>query len=250
MRAVLSCLVVLIATTALAGGVARAHSHGCHSVHSCPSDHHTYIWYDGGGRPWSCARPGSPAYDPTRDTTLISFDGQTYYCYDAGSAPPSSVDRDGDGFADPVDACPDQAAPATGSGCPEGLSQGPPLPPAPTYVGRFRLARFGLPTAVKPRQLHPFSADDNAYLYGLRWRSWGGPRAYAKGKAAVNDCEPYCAAGRFVRRRGARATLYRLMPGGCAGKPANYYTRARLRFPRGLGLRPFTVKLVRGCGRS
>ena len=46
-----------------------------------------------------------------------------------------------------------------------------------------------------------------------------------------------------------RATLWRLRDGDCNGQDARFYTRARPRFPRGLGLRPFTVKLRATCVR-
>jgi len=98
---------------------AAAHSNGCHSAHSCPSDHHTYIWYDGAGQGWSCARPGSSSYDPSRDTTTISYGGYTYYCYRAGSPPPPPppADSDADGVPDSSDGCSYQYA-ATINGCP------------------------------------------------------------------------------------------------------------------------------------
>lgn len=116
MRKVLLAAVIVAAT--LPSGVAEGHSNGCHSAHSCPSDHHTYVWYDGAGRGWSCARPGSDSYDPSRDTTTITYDGYTYYCYQAGSLPPPPpVDSDYDGVPDASDACP--ATPATtANGCP------------------------------------------------------------------------------------------------------------------------------------
>jgi hypothetical protein len=116
-----------------------------------------------------------------------------------------------------------------------------------TYMGRFVDAAFALPKPFKPRQLHPFSADDNAYLYGLRWSRWGRGTARARGKAKANDCNPSCAEGHFVRKRGARARGYRLRSGTCHGKAARFYTRARLRFPPGLGLGTMTVRLKTGC---
>src|SRR5947207_3071288 len=76
------------AAIALLAATASAHQSGCHSQHSCPSDHHTYVWYDGAGQGWSCAEPGAPEYDPSRDTTVITYSGDTYYCYAFGSAPP------------------------------------------------------------------------------------------------------------------------------------------------------------------
>jgi hypothetical protein len=63
----------------VAGG-ASAHQSGCHSQHTCPSDHHTYVWTDTTtGLLWDCAEPGASEYDPSRDTTVIVYQGLTYY---------------------------------------------------------------------------------------------------------------------------------------------------------------------------
>src|SRR3954462_12407919 len=85
-------LVGLLAAAALGVGcsVAAAHQSGCHSHHSCPSDHHTYVWYGAGGA-WSCAEPGAPEYDQALDATTITYDGYTYYCRSEGSAPPADT---------------------------------------------------------------------------------------------------------------------------------------------------------------
>jgi hypothetical protein len=155
-----------------------------------------------------------------------------------GCPPPPVPDSDGDGVPDANDHCPYKPA-STPDGCP--------APKPRALVGGFGFAHFGLPSPFKPHQLHPFSADDNAWLYGLRWRRWGDARAYGRGKGAANNCTPACAGGRLIRRRGARATLWRLRDGDCDGRAARFYTRARLRFPRDLGLRPFTVKLKAAC---
>lgn len=64
----------------MAGGF-PAHSSACHIQHTCPSDHHTYVWTDPStGLLWDCAEPGAPEYDPSRDTTAIVYQGLTYYC--------------------------------------------------------------------------------------------------------------------------------------------------------------------------
>jgi hypothetical protein len=79
-------LVGLATATLVLPGQASAHQSGCHSAHSCPSDHHTYIWYDPGtGLGWDCAEPGAREYDPSQDTTVIVWQGLTYYCRAAGS---------------------------------------------------------------------------------------------------------------------------------------------------------------------
>jgi hypothetical protein len=87
----------LIATTmalallgfALAGAVAHgasSHQSGCHSQRTCPSDHHTYVWTDlTTGLMWDCAEPGASEYDATRDTTVIVYEGLTYYCRSAST---------------------------------------------------------------------------------------------------------------------------------------------------------------------
>jgi hypothetical protein len=70
----------------LAGG-ATAHRSGCHAVHSCPSDHHTYVWWDPRtGLVWDCAEPGAKEVDPFLDTTAIVWEGLTYYCRPAGGS--------------------------------------------------------------------------------------------------------------------------------------------------------------------
>jgi hypothetical protein len=87
-RAVL-VLAGTVAAVFVALPAASAHRSGCHAAHSCPSDHHTYVWTDpGDGKSWDCAKPGADEYDPSRDTTTITWDGRTYYCRRAGSAAP------------------------------------------------------------------------------------------------------------------------------------------------------------------
>jgi hypothetical protein len=39
--------------------------------------------------------------------------------------------------------------------------------------------------------------DGNSRLAGLRWSQWDDKAAVARGTSLVNDCKPYCAAGRF-----------------------------------------------------
>jgi hypothetical protein len=60
---------------------ASAHESPCHTAHTCPSDHHTYVWLDpSSGFAWDCAEPGAPEYDPSLDTATIVYQGLTYYC--------------------------------------------------------------------------------------------------------------------------------------------------------------------------
>lgn len=81
----LALALVGFATASYLGPSASAHTSGCHSAHSCPSDHHTYVWTDPGtGLSWSCAAPTADEYDPALDTTTIVYDGITYKCRSAG----------------------------------------------------------------------------------------------------------------------------------------------------------------------
>jgi hypothetical protein len=75
----------------VAGG-SPGHSNPCHSQHTCPSDHHTYLWTDTStGLVWDCAEPGASEYDPSRDTTTIAYLGLTYYCRSRTGATTSTL---------------------------------------------------------------------------------------------------------------------------------------------------------------
>lgn len=50
---------------------------------------------------------------------------------------------------------------------------------------------------VRPEEYLLACGDGNNRLVGLRWDSWGKRTATATGTDMVNDCTPYCAAGRF-----------------------------------------------------
>jgi len=81
-----------VVTALVVAGGAGAHQSGCHSQHTCPSDHHTYVWTDlSTGLAWNCAEPGASEYDPSRDTTTIVYQGLTYYCRAAGSIGATTV---------------------------------------------------------------------------------------------------------------------------------------------------------------
>ncbi|MER5485346.1 hypothetical protein ABT024_19270 [Streptomyces sp. NPDC002812] len=50
---------------------------------------------------------------------------------------------------------------------------------------------------TRPTEYILACGDGNNRLVGLRWDSWGPGSATATGTDMVNDCRPYCAAGRF-----------------------------------------------------
>ena len=92
MRTVLICLAAG-AFLALSGFVATSssglsatkHRAGCHTQHTCPSDHHTYVWKNPKtGKRWNCAKRTADEYNPARDKTKIVWGGRTYYCRAVG----------------------------------------------------------------------------------------------------------------------------------------------------------------------
>ncbi|MCF3181703.1 hypothetical protein IPZ70_17385 [Streptomyces polychromogenes] len=50
---------------------------------------------------------------------------------------------------------------------------------------------------VQPEEYILACGDGNNRLVGLHWHTWGAGTATATGTDMVNDCRPYCAAGRF-----------------------------------------------------
>jgi hypothetical protein len=80
---------------AVAGTVAHgasSHQSGCHTEHTCPSDHHTYVWTDTTtGLAWDCAAQGAPEDDPVLDYATFVYEGLTYNCRAAGPADATST---------------------------------------------------------------------------------------------------------------------------------------------------------------
>src|SRR5690242_4348541 len=88
----LLCFSGLGAAVLVAPDRATAHTDPCHTNHTCPSDHHTYVWIDPNtGLGWDCARPGATEYDPSKDTTTIVWEGLTYYCRSASGTSTSTT---------------------------------------------------------------------------------------------------------------------------------------------------------------
>lgn len=51
--------------------------------------------------------------------------------------------------------------------------------------------------ATKPTDLTIACGDGNDYLKSLQWTAWSDTVAKGSGVEEVNDCNPYCAAGKF-----------------------------------------------------
>ncbi|MFJ5723150.1 hypothetical protein [Streptomyces sp. NPDC093149] len=50
---------------------------------------------------------------------------------------------------------------------------------------------------VRPGEFLIACGDGNNRLIALHWSKWGATSAVGSGLDAVNDCQPYCAAGKF-----------------------------------------------------
>ncbi|MFI8448878.1 hypothetical protein [Streptomyces erythrochromogenes] len=75
---------------------------------------------------------------------------------------------------------------------PASASQPAPAPaPDPVVVDCFSKGQ------VRPDEYLLACGDGNNRLVDLRWNTWGPNTATATGTDMVNDCRPYCAAGRF-----------------------------------------------------
>ncbi|MFG2982209.1 hypothetical protein ACGFYQ_13270 [Streptomyces sp. NPDC048258] len=72
----------------------------------------------------------------------------------------------------------------------------PEAAPTPT-PGTVVVADCFSEAQVRPEEYLLACGDGNNRLVGLRWDTWGPRTATATGTDMVNDCRPYCAAGRF-----------------------------------------------------
>lgn len=84
---------------------------------------------------------------------------------------------------------------------------------------------------VRPTDFILACGDGNSRLASLHWSKWGPGSARAEGVNIVNDCKPYCAAGRFhsypVVVRLDRAQPWKKHP------HLRHYGRMTLEYPAG-----------------
>jgi phosphatidylserine/phosphatidylglycerophosphate/cardiolipin synthase-like enzyme len=91
-----SCLLLVLLTTPF--GLSEAHQDPCHRLHSCPSDHSTYVCGDKGrcdqcpdnqyclaGKPRLAASPGPSPVPPASTVTQPSNSGGTTVCFTPGT---------------------------------------------------------------------------------------------------------------------------------------------------------------------
>ncbi|MDO8213965.1 hypothetical protein [Conexibacter sp. CPCC 206217] len=99
----------------------------------------------------------------------------------------------------------------------------PSHPVLPTCAGRG---------VVKPSRFVITCADANESLTGLRWSKWNASEGVAKGTWVVNDCDPNCAGGRFVRSR-VTVRVWRLR--ACPALQREIFTRLIVSTPEADG---------------
>ena len=82
---------------------------------------------------------------------------------------------------------------------------------------------------VRPGSFTLACADGNSSLTHLSWSSWTATSATGTGTQVINECVPYCAAGKF-RSYPAKVTFWRSEPvPNHAGQW--YFSRVTLRYP-------------------
>jgi hypothetical protein len=83
---------------------------------------------------------------------------------------------------------------------------------------------------VRPGHFVIACGDGNSSLVSLRWSRWGPASAVATGLNEVNDCKPYCAAGRF---HSYPVTVRLDQPRSWKKHPQKRYTQMRLVYTHG-----------------
>jgi hypothetical protein len=136
-----------------------------------------------------------------------------------------------------------------------GLPGEPAVGPRGYLVGRSGSGTasrtFGRPL-YQPRTMRTRAG---VLLVRVRWRGWARPTTVGRGNVRVNARGRFSRSlnsrGDFRRARGARITLSGLTRGVCRGRPAIFYTQARILYPRGVGLpRRQTLRLAATCERG
>ncbi|MFE2990736.1 hypothetical protein [Streptomyces sp. NPDC059262] len=84
---------------------------------------------------------------------------------------------------------------------------------------------------VRPTDFLLACGDGNSRLTSLHWSQWGPSKAMATGTSWVNDCKPYCAAGKF---RSYRVTVRLDRPQSWTKhQDTQHYSRITLSYPNG-----------------
>jgi hypothetical protein len=92
---------------------------------------------------------------------------------------------------------------------------------------------------VRPTTFIISCGDGNSYLTKLKWTGWGSSTATADGVYTLNNCDPYCAAGKFVSSDAA-VTLTK--PKSLKGQ--RFFTNLHVGYVSGPKFRSFNFALL------
>lgn len=92
---------------------------------------------------------------------------------------------------------------------------------------------------LRPSTFTIACGDGNSYLTKLKWTAWGASAAAASGIYTANNCDPYCAAGRFVSSKAA-VTLSK--PKNFKGR--RYFTNLHVGYVSGPKFKSFDFSLL------
>jgi hypothetical protein len=79
----------------------------------------------------------------------------------------------------------------------------------------------------KPRQIVIACGDGNFGLKHMRWPTWTAARAFGRGLAYANDCDPFCADGHFHSYR-----VHVVLHGALSCDGVRSFRYARIRYLR------------------
>ena len=86
----------------------------------------------------------------------------------------------------------------------------------------------------RPGHFVIYCGDAGQYLWRLKWSSWGGRVASARGTLATKTCDPFCAAGGVTNES---VTVHFFYKRHCPGHRFRFYTRGTVFRSNGRNLR-------------
>ena len=92
---------------------------------------------------------------------------------------------------------------------------------------------------VRPPTFTISCGDGNSYLTKLKWTSWTSTTAKATGTFTENNCDPYCAAGKFIS---SKATVTLSKPKNA--KSYRFFTNLHVAYVSGPKFKSFNFALL------
>lgn len=92
------------------------------------------------------------------------------------------------------------------------------------------VSKCGAIGVQRPRQLVFTCADAGLLVHHMRWSTWGGRVAVARGEQFANDCNPACVSGTYHK---TAVTVHLYKRRACPGRSHLYYRDATIIDPAG-----------------